>query len=105
VNNRLIVIILVYNFPGIEKKPKVAGGSACIIRTRIPVLTLESLRRFGKTEAEILFDFPTLKAIDPVNAWSYINANIEEINKEKDRMKKVIINHLNYMFHPLMIRM
>jgi uncharacterized protein (DUF433 family) len=70
------------SYPGIEKIPGVAGGSACIIRTRIPVWTLEGLRRQGVSEAQLLFDFPTLKAVDLVNAWNYVAGNLQEISKE-----------------------
>ena len=34
------------------------------------------------SEAELLFDFPTLKAVDLVNAWNYVAGNLEEISKE-----------------------
>ena len=34
-------------FPGIEKTPHVCGGSACVIRTRIPVWTLVSFKKLG----------------------------------------------------------
>jgi uncharacterized protein (DUF433 family) len=70
------------SYPGIEKNPGVAGGSACILRTRIPVWTLEGFRQAGLNEAQLLFDFPTLRAIDLVNAWNYVVANKEEILNE-----------------------
>src|SRR4051812_46058016 len=66
-------------FAGIEKKPGVCGGDACIVRTRIPVWTLERYRRLGATEATILDNFPTLRAADLVNAWSYVDGHREEI--------------------------
>lgn len=68
-------------YPGIEKNPSVAGGSACILNTRIPIWTLEGLRRQGVSEAQLLLDFPTLKAIDLVNAWNYVEDNLDEISK------------------------
>jgi Protein of unknown function (DUF433) len=34
-------------FPGIEARPEVCGGEACIVRTRIPVWLLENARRQG----------------------------------------------------------
>lgn len=70
------------SFPGIEKNPNVAGGSACILRTRIPVWTLEGFRQQGLKEAQLLFDFPSLRAIDLVDAWNYVAANKEEIENE-----------------------
>lgn len=30
-----------HTWPGIEKSPNIAGGAACIIRTRIPVWSCE----------------------------------------------------------------
>src|SRR5687768_590730 len=41
-------------FPGVESRPDVCGGEACIVRTRIPVWLLEQARRSGKSEAELL---------------------------------------------------
>ena len=37
-------------FPGIDSRPDVCGGEACIVRTRIPVWLLEQARRLGATE-------------------------------------------------------
>ena len=37
-------------FPGIESTPGVCGGEPCIVRTRIPVWTLEQARRLIFTE-------------------------------------------------------
>jgi uncharacterized protein (DUF433 family) len=68
-------------WPGIEKTPGVAGGDACIVRTRIPVWTLEGYRRLGWSEARILENFPTLRAGDLVQAWAYTAAHTEEIEQ------------------------
>ena len=68
---KLLADDLSKSFPGIEKKDGVSGGSACIVRTRIPVWTLELARRNGLSEAQLLFDWPSLRAADLVNAWSY----------------------------------
>jgi len=68
-------------FPGIEKTAGVAGGEACIVRTRIPVWALENYRRLGWSEATILENYPSLRAIDLVNAWTYCDAHRQEINK------------------------
>lgn len=65
---------------GVERTPGVVGGDACIVRTRIPVWTLETYRRLGWTEARILESFPTLRAADLVNAWVYADAHREEID-------------------------
>ena len=71
---------IVNAWPGIEKIPGVAGGEACIVRTRIPVWALENYRRLGWSEAVILENYPTLRAADLVNAWAYADAHPEEIN-------------------------
>lgn len=67
---------------GIERTPGVCGGSARITRTRIPVWILESLRRQGASEAEILAAYPTITASDLVSAWSYVFLNQQEIEAE-----------------------
>ena len=66
---------------GIEKTAGVSGGEACIVRTRIPVWTLENYRRLQWNEAAILENFPYLRAADLVNAWAYADAHVEEIDK------------------------
>ena len=69
-------------FPGIAADVGVCGGSARIVRTRIPVWTLENYRRLGLSEGGILQAFPTLCAEDLVNAWAYIRAHREEIERD-----------------------
>jgi uncharacterized protein (DUF433 family) len=64
----------------IVKTPDVCGGAASMIRTRIPVWVLEQMRKLGVPEAEILQSFPTLKAVDLVQAWSYANQHRDEID-------------------------
>ena len=66
---------------GIEKTDGVSGGEACIVRTRIPVWTLENYRRLKWTEATILENFPSLRAADLVNAWAYADAHAEEVDQ------------------------
>lgn len=68
--------------PLIEKTPDVVGGSARIARTRIPVWTLESYRRQGLADAEILDAFPSLRAVDLAAAWSYVDAHCDEIHRD-----------------------
>ena len=70
------------NGRGIERTPGVCGGSARIVRTRIPIWTLESYRRQGATESGILKSFPSLTAGDLVNAWAYVAINSQEIEKD-----------------------
>jgi uncharacterized protein (DUF433 family) len=69
-------------FPGIETNPGVCGGEACIVRTRIPVWVLEQGRRLGMSEAELLRSYPTLRAADLVNAWTYVQKHREEIERQ-----------------------
>jgi uncharacterized protein (DUF433 family) len=61
--------------------PGVCGGVPRIIRTRIPVWTLERMRQLGVSEVDILHNYPTLKAIDLVQAWAYVDAHREDIQK------------------------
>ena len=69
-------------FPSIVSTPNVCGGAARLIRTRIPVWTLERMRQLGVSEADILKSFPTLGAADLVQAWTYVSHNREEIERE-----------------------
>jgi uncharacterized protein (DUF433 family) len=70
------------DFPSIVKTPGVCGGAACLIRTRIPVWTLERMRQLGIPEHEILGAFPRLSAIDLVQAWEYVERNRAMIDEE-----------------------
>jgi uncharacterized protein (DUF433 family) len=69
-------------YPGIEFQPDVCGGSARLIRTRIPIWLLESLRRNGATDAALLASYPTINAEDLANAWAYARAHCEEMDAE-----------------------
>lgn len=68
-------------WPGIEKTPGVVGGDARVVRTRIPVWSLENYRRLGWSEAQILDNFPTLRAADLVNVWAYVDSHKDEIEQ------------------------
>ena len=68
-------------WPGVERIPDVAGGEACIVRTRIPVWALENYCRLGWNEATILENYPMLRAADLVNAWAYADAHRQEIEQ------------------------
>ncbi len=70
------------DFPGIEKTPGVCGGSACIIRTRIPVWSLVEYQQMGVGKERLLKNFPSLRAQDLANAWAYYEANKAEIDRE-----------------------
>jgi uncharacterized protein (DUF433 family) len=61
---------------------EVCGGEPCIVRTRIPVWTLVQSQRLGLSDAEILKCYPTLRAEDLVNAWSYSRRNPEIIDRQ-----------------------
>ena len=62
-----------------SKYPRVRGGGACIRKTRIPVWLLISYRRQDATDAHILEGHPDLCAADWVNAFSYAEADPDEI--------------------------
>lgn len=79
---RLVINDLGDAFPGIESRPGVCGGEPCIVRTRIPVWLLEQARRLGTSEATLLQSYPTLRAEDIVQAWSYVRAHREEIDRQ-----------------------
>lgn len=66
---------------GIERQPGVAGGEACVVRTRIPVWLLEQARRLGSTDAVLLQAYPMLQADDLVNAWAYAHTHSTEIDE------------------------
>jgi uncharacterized protein (DUF433 family) len=67
---------------GIDIDPRICGGEPRIVRTRIPVWTLEQMRRQGISEAEILRSYPALRAEDLVNAWNYADAHAREIESQ-----------------------
>ena len=66
-------------FSGIEKNDGVAGGEACVVRTRIPVWLLVQARRLGASEGSLLENYPSLRAEDLTNAWAYARAYPDEI--------------------------
>lgn len=72
-------------YAGITKDPRVAGGEACIVRTRIPVWTLAGYRRLGWTDETILENFPALTLNDLANAWAYVGVKTEEIDRAIER--------------------
>jgi len=76
-----VVQDLADEFAGIESSPEVCGGEARIVRTRIPVWTLEQSRRLGMSEAELLLAYPRLRAEDLTAAWAYVRAHGPEIDE------------------------
>jgi len=79
---RLVVQELDHAFPGIDSTPCVCGGEACIVRTRIPVWALEPSRCLGISEEDLLRSYPTLRAEDLANAWSYVRSHRTEIEND-----------------------
>jgi uncharacterized protein (DUF433 family) len=70
------------SYPGIDFADHVCGGAARVVRTRIPVWTLEAARRQGMSDAAILTAFPSLTAEDLANAWHYTRSHREEISAQ-----------------------
>ncbi len=69
-------------FPGIDSRPDVCGGEACIVRTRIPAWLLEQAWRLGSSEQELLSAHPSLRAEDLVNAWAYVRSHATEVDSQ-----------------------
>ena len=69
-------------YPGIDRTSGVCGGDACIARTRIPVWLLVQAQRMGTTEAELLDNFSSLKAVDLANAWAYAHSHAAEVERQ-----------------------
>ena len=67
---------------GIERTSGVCGGSARIAGTRITVWQLVAARNLDVSEDQLLIDYPTLRAEDLVNAWSYAGSHPAEIDAE-----------------------
>jgi uncharacterized protein (DUF433 family) len=84
-----LALDLTASWPGIEKSPGVQGGDACIVRTRIPVWTLESYRRLGWDDERLLANFPTLRQADLAYTWMYVEANREEIEQASREQEAV----------------
>ena len=65
----------------IQKTPGVCGGNACVRDTRIPVWTLQRLKDLGRSDEQLLEDFPTLLPADLPAAWEYVRQNGAEIHE------------------------
>ena len=78
---RWVVNQLCEESAGIERSPGVCGGEPCIVGTRIPVWVLEQARRLGVSEADLLRSYPTLRAEDLANAWTYTAGHGDEISR------------------------
>jgi uncharacterized protein (DUF433 family) len=66
-------------FATIEKTPGVCGGAARVAGTRIPVWQPVDARDLGVSEAQLLIDYPRLKAVNLVDAWDYAQDHPDEI--------------------------
>lgn len=69
-------------YPGIESQANVNGGEACIVRTRIPIWLLVQARHLGASEADLLQNYPMLRAEDLSNAWAYVRNHSSEIAQQ-----------------------
>lgn len=68
---------------GIFRTPgDLLDGKPRIRDTWVLVSLLEELRRLGETDTQILKTYPELTAQDLQNAWAYIAAHRQEIDKE-----------------------
>ncbi|NEO70691.1 DUF433 domain-containing protein [Moorena sp. SIO3H5] len=76
---QLLAQSLTNNWQGIDKNPRVCGGEACIVNTRIPVWLLVEARRIGYSDGDLLKSYPTITAADLANAWVYAKAHPDEI--------------------------
>ena len=64
--------------PLIRKTPGVISD-ACVRRTRIAVWMLAEAKKLGRTDAELLADFPDLTQEDLDAAWAYYASHPDEI--------------------------
>lgn len=66
------------HFERITMDPAICGGKACIAGTRVTVGTILGLMSAGRSHAEILADYPYLKAEDLTAALGYAAWRSEE---------------------------
>lgn len=69
---------LLMEFERITIDPAKMGGAPCIRGLRIPVATVLGQLAAGRTEAEILEDFPDLEPEDIPAALEYAAAAVQE---------------------------
>ena len=67
--------------PGIYSTPGVSGGDACVGETRIAVWVLESYRRGGMSDCDVLAAYPMLTLLDLARAWAYVGSHPEEMDR------------------------
>ena len=68
--------------PGERARSIGVRRAATIVGTHIPVWVLEQARRLGMGDAELLRAYPSLRAEDLANAWTYVRGHREEIERE-----------------------
>jgi uncharacterized protein (DUF433 family) len=78
----VIALEIIDSHPGIDIREGICGGSARIIRTRLPIWLLESSRRAGNTDPQLLSAYPYLTAENLANAWNYARSHREQMNRE-----------------------
>jgi len=66
----------------IEKTPGVCRGAARVAGTRVPAWQLIEARGLGASEAQLLIDYPRLKAVNLVYAWACAEAHPDDIAGE-----------------------
>lgn len=67
---------------GVESRKGVQGGSPCVAGTRIPVWVLEDYRRLGKSDAELLEMYPSLRAENLAAAWEFVRLNTNLVDEQ-----------------------
>jgi uncharacterized protein (DUF433 family) len=67
-------------FPGIVKTKGICGGTACIVRTRIPVWSMIEWYNMGLSDTKLLKMYPSLTLSDLVSVRHYYEQNTEEID-------------------------
>jgi uncharacterized protein (DUF433 family) len=66
---------------GVYKHPRVSGGDACVGDSRVSVWSLVRFRQLGRTDEQLLRDFPSLTPEDLAAAWAYAAAHRDEIEQ------------------------
>ena len=67
---------------GISKTEGICGGRARIRNMRFAVWRIEQMKRFGKTNKDILFSYSQLTEEDLLNADAYTITHKAEIDKD-----------------------
>src|SRR5437773_179976 len=65
----------------ITRRPGVCGGDACVRGTRVMVWLLVLMRRGGRSDADLLADYPALTQADLDASWDFYRQNPVEIEQ------------------------